>query len=85
MDVTVTVPDSVISDAMEKKLAGVKPVDPFPQVMDKQQASHFLHCSRSSLDKFIKNDKNFPVVHLGGKSYRFIKSDLLDWLRTHKN
>lgn len=83
MDVTVNIPDNVFINALNDKLRAYEPVDPFPEVMDKQTASKFMHCSRNTLDTWIK-DNRLPVAKIGN-SYRFIKSDLVNWLKSQNN
>ena len=83
MDVSVQIPDKVLTDAINEKLKTFKPVDPFPAVMDKITTAKFLHCSRVALDEWIK-EENLPVCKIGN-NYRFVKSDLVNWLKSHSN
>ena len=83
MDVSVQIPDHVLADAINEKLSTFKPVDPFPEVMDKITTAKFLHCSRVTLDEWIKKE-NLPVCKIGN-NYRFVKSDLVNWLKSHSN
>ncbi len=82
MDINVTIPDNVLADAINSKLATFKPVDPFPDIMDKGTAAKFLHCSRVTLDQWIKND-GLPVAKIGN-NYRFVKADLISWVQSHR-
>ncbi len=81
MDVSVQIPDHVLADAINEKLATFKPVDPFPEVMDKGTTAKFLHCSRVTLDHWIK-DNGLPVAKIGN-NYRFVKADLISWVQSH--
>lgn len=81
MDVNVTIPDNVLADAINSKLATIKPVDPFPDIMDKGTTAKFLHCSRVTLDHWIKDD-GLPVAKIGN-NYRFVKTDLISWVQSH--
>lgn len=83
MDVSVQIPDHVLADAINEKLKTFKPVDPFPEVMDKITTAKFLHCSRVTLDEWIKTE-NLPVCKIGN-NYRFVKTDLVSWLKSHSN
>jgi excisionase family DNA binding protein len=46
----------------------------YPEYMDKSQCSAYLGISRSTFDKWLKNE-NIPVVVING-SYRFKKSEI---------
>ncbi len=81
MDFTFNIPDKVLQDALTERMKTYKPVDPFPAVLNKQQASKFLGCGRATLDKWIKEYDDFPVAVIGG-SYRFTKSDLEQWVKS---
>lgn len=83
MQVTLDIPDKTITDAINEKVQSFKVVDPFPDVMDKATAARFLHCSRPTLDLWIKG-YGLPTVKIG-KSFRFIKADMINWLKTHSN
>lgn len=81
MDVSVKIPDQVLADAINKKIANFKPIDPYPDIMDKGTTAKFLHCSRNTLDDWIKNEQ-LPVYKIGN-NYRFVKTDLISWVRSH--
>lgn len=79
MDVTVQIPDDVLKDAIIEKLKTFKPVDPFPNIMDKRTCAKYLHCGRGTLDGFIKN-YGLPVATFGS-CYRFRKADVDAWVK----
>lgn len=83
MQVTLNIPDDTLTDAINEKVQSVKMVDLFPDVMDKGTTAKFLHCSRNTLDIWIKQN-GLPVIRIGN-NYRFIKSDVLNWLKSQGN
>ena len=83
MDVNVQIPDDILADAINEKLKTFKPVDPFPEIMDKSTTAKFLHCSRNTLDDWMTHER-LPVCKIGN-NYRFVKTDLVSWLKSHSN
>lgn len=73
----------IIKDAVREVLGEMdlnkSQVDGFPEIMNLEQASEFVHLSRD----YIKNCKeDLQIPHRRkGRAYLFIKSELLEWVQ----
>jgi len=52
------------------------------EILTERELQDFLGISRTTIWKLRKND-GLPYAKLG-KNYRYIKADIVDWLRTKK-
>jgi excisionase family DNA binding protein len=68
----------VVLDHLAEQLAE-RTTEPPPDVLDRQQAAHFLGLSVATLDRLIR-EENLPF-HRAGEHKRFIRAELIEWLR----
>jgi excisionase family DNA binding protein len=67
-----------VVDGLAEQLAE-RTTEPPPEVLDRQQAAHFLGLSVATLDRLIREEK-LPF-HRAGEHKRFIRAELIEWLR----
>lgn len=79
MEVTINIPDKLIQEIVEVKLAELLPQQQdVKENMNKTEAAKYLGVSRSTLDKLIKT-KGLPVKRIDGR-YIFSRQALDNWL-----
>lgn len=74
----------LLATAVADKLVEKQPkqeVSDKPTYMNKGQLASYLGTSRSTLDRWIKND-GFPASKIGGK-YVYKTTDVDQWVETH--
>ena len=64
-------------DELSKKVSNLS-IDDKP--MSVKQTAEFLECSTRDIYRKIQYEPAFPV-HKYGSTYRFFKSELIEWLR----
>lgn len=79
MEVTINIPDKLIQEIVEVKLAELLPQQQdTKENMNKSEAAKYLGVSRNTLDKLIET-KGLPVKRVDGR-YIFSRQVLDNWL-----
>lgn len=79
MEVTINIPDELIQEIVEVKLAELLPQQQDQkETMNKTEAAKYLGVSRNTLDKLIET-KGLPVKRVDGR-YIFSRQALDNWL-----
>lgn len=78
MQVMVNIPDDLLRQIVEEKIAEMLPQQDTKENMNKSEAAKYLGVSRSTLDKLIKT-KGLPVKRIDGR-YIFSRQALDNWL-----
>lgn len=79
MEVTINIPDKLIQEIVEVKLAELLPQQQdTKENMNKSEAAKYLGVSRNTLDKLIET-KGLPVKRVDGR-YIFSRQALDNWL-----
>ena len=79
MEVTINIPDKLIQEIVEVKLAELLPQQQdTKENMNKSEAAKYLGVSRNTLDKLIET-KGLPVKQVDGR-YIFSRQALDNWL-----
>ncbi len=71
-----------VREVIEELGLTAKQSDGFPEIMDLDQASKFVHLSKD----YIKNHKDdLCIPHCRkGRAYIFVKSELIEWVKERK-
>lgn len=78
MQVMVNIPDDLLRQIVEEKIAEMLPQQDTKENMNKSEAAKYLGVSRNTLDKLIKT-KGLPVKRVDGR-YIFSRQALDNWL-----
>lgn len=79
MEATINIPDELIQEIVEVKLAELLPQQQDQkETMNKTEAAKYLGVSRNTLDKLIET-KGLPVKQISGR-YIFSRQALDNWL-----
>lgn len=79
MEVTINIPDKLIQEIVEVKLAELLPQQQdTKENMNKTEAAKYLGVSRNTLDKLIET-KGLPVKRVNGR-YIFSRQALDNWM-----
>ena len=78
MQVMVNIPDDLLRQIVEEKIAEMLPQQDTKKNMNKTEAAKYLGVSRNTLDKLIET-KGLPVKRVDGR-YIFSRQALDNWL-----
>ena len=78
MQVMVNIPDDLLRQIVEEKIAEMLPQQDTKKNMNKSEAAKYLGVSRNTLDKLIET-KGLPVKRVDGR-YIFSRQALDNWL-----
>lgn len=78
MQVMVNIPDDLLRQIVEEKIAEMLPQQDTKENMNKSEAAKYLGVSRNTLDKLIET-KGLPVKRVDGR-YIFSRQVLDNWL-----
>ena len=78
MQVMVNIPDDLLRQIVEEKIAEMLPQQDAKENMNKTEAAKYLGVSRNTLDKLIET-KGLPVKRVDGR-YIFSRQALDSWL-----
>lgn len=78
MQVMVNIPDDLLRQIVEEKIAEMLPQQDTKENMNKTEAAKYLGVSRNTLDKLIET-KGLPVKRVDGR-YIFSRQALDNWL-----
>lgn len=78
MQVMVNIPDDLLRQIVEEKIAEMLPQQDTKENMNKTEAAKYLGVSRTTLDKLIET-KGLPVKRVDGR-YIFSRQALDNWL-----
>lgn len=78
MQVMVNIPDDLLRQIVEEKIAEMLPQQDTKENMNKSEAAKYLGVSRNTLDKLIKT-RGLPVKQISGR-YIFSRQALDNWL-----
>ena len=78
MQVMVNIPDDLLRQIVEEKIAEMLPQQDTKENMNKSEAAKYLGVSRNTLDKLIET-KGLPVKRVDGR-YIFSRQALDYWL-----
>ena len=78
MQVMVNIPDDLLRQIVEEKIAEMLPQQDAKENMNKSEAAKYLGVSRNTLDKLIET-KGLPVKRVDGR-YIFSRQALDNWL-----
>ena len=78
MQVMVNIPDDLLRQIVEEKIAEMLPQQDTKENMNKSEADKYLGVSRNTLDKLIET-KGLPVKRVDGR-YIFSRQALDNWL-----
>lgn len=78
MQVMVNIPDDLLRQIVEEKIAEMLPQQDAKENMNKTEAAKYLGVSRNTLDKLIET-KGLPVKRVDGR-YIFSRQALDNWL-----
>lgn len=78
MQVMVNIPDDLLRQIVEEKIAEMLPQQDIKENMNKSEAAKYLGVSRNTLDKLIET-KGLPVKRVDGR-YIFSRQALDNWM-----
>lgn len=78
MQVMVNIPDDLLRQIVEEKIAEMLPQQDTKENMNKTEAAKYLGVSRTTLDKLIET-KGLPVKRVDGR-YIFSRQALDNWM-----
>ena len=78
MQVMVNIPDDLLRQIVEEKIAEMLPQQDAKENMNKTEAAKYLGVSRNTLDKLIET-KGLPVKRVDGR-YIFSRQALDNWM-----
>ena len=78
MQVMVNIPDDLLRQIVEEKIAEMLPQQDTKKNMNKSEAAKYLGVSRNTLDKLIET-KGLPVKRVDGR-YIFSRQALDNWM-----
>lgn len=78
MQVMVNIPDDLLRQIVEEKIAEMLPQQDAKENMNKSEAAKYLGVSRNTLDKLIET-KGLPVKRVDGR-YIFSRQALDNWM-----
>lgn len=78
MQVMVNIPDDLLRQIVEEKIAEILPQQDTKENMNKSEAAKYLGVSRNTLDKLIET-KGLPVKRVDGR-YIFSRQALDNWM-----